>query len=63
MNMGDIDKICPICGKDNNCKHNKDCWCTKVTVPKGLIDLIPKEKRGTACVCKECIDKYNLNNK
>lgn len=49
---------CPICGNDNNCKHNKECWCHNVTIPNGLLDMIPEDKKGKACICKSCIDKY-----
>ena len=39
-------KTCPICGQDNNCQHGKsDCWCTKVKIPKGLLDLVPDDKK------------------
>ncbi len=51
-------KICPICGGDNGCMHNSDCWCFKVTIPEGLLESIPEEKRGKACVCKSCVEEY-----
>jgi hypothetical protein len=54
------DKICPLCGQPNYCKaHDGDCWCTKVKVPKELIEKVPEDKKGKACICKTCIDKYN----
>lgn len=55
-----IDKgICPICGKDNQCQNSVDCWCYNVTIPEGLLRLVPEEKRGQSCICKACIDRYN----
>ncbi len=27
-------------------------------IPKGLLDLVPEEKKGKACICKSCIEKY-----
>lgn len=54
-----LDKItCPICGKDNNCKHSKECWCHNVTIPKSLLDTIPEDKKGKACICKSCVEKH-----
>ncbi len=58
--MSITEKTCPICGQDNNCQHGKsDCWCTKVKIPKGLLDLVPDDKKGKACICKSCVEKYN----
>ena len=58
------DKICPLCGQDNNCQSgNKDCWCKTVEFPEGIFDLIPEEKRGKACICLSCVNKYNDNLK
>lgn len=63
MKTGMVERTCPVCGQDNNCQHgNKNCWCNLVKIPKGLIDLIPEEKRGKVCICKACIDKYNMEN-
>ena len=60
MNLSEVEKICPLCGKPNNCESgNEDCWCKHVTIPKELIDSIPEDKRGKACICKECVDNYN----
>jgi len=58
LSLKEIEKVCPLCGKDNNCQHNKDCWCHAVTVPDYIIEMIPEDKRGKACICKSCIDKY-----
>lgn len=49
---------CPICGKNNNCRHSKDCWCHSVRIPKDLLDLIPVDKKGKACICKSCVDNH-----
>lgn len=58
MTIKPEERICPLCGEDNNCKHNKDCWCVGVVVPKYIIEMIPEYKRGKACICKSCVDKY-----
>lgn len=51
-------RICPICGKDNKCIHNKDCWCMETKVPKELIEKIPSDRRGKACICEACVDEF-----
>lgn len=58
--MGNVEtRVCPICGGDNNCMHNKDCWCMEKKVPEELIEKIPLEKRGKSCICESCIDAFN----
>jgi hypothetical protein len=53
------EKICPLCGKDNNCQHGQgECWCNSVVIPKYIIDMIPEDKKGKACICKACLEKY-----
>jgi len=55
-------RICPICGEDNNCQHGKDgqerCWCMEVSFPKHILDMIPDDKKGKACICLSCLKKY-----
>ncbi|WP_319371330.1 cysteine-rich CWC family protein [uncultured Ilyobacter sp.] len=56
-------EICPLCGGENGCatatgSDPYSCWCMTVKVPQELLDRIPKEKRGEACVCKKCVEKY-----
>lgn len=52
-------RTCPLCGGDNGCRHNKECWCHSVTIPKELLDRVPDDKKGRTCVCKSCVDKFN----
>ncbi|MGE5627268.1 MAG: cysteine-rich CWC family protein [Solirubrobacterales bacterium] len=57
--MEEKQKKCPICGNNNNCQHGMGgCWCDKVVFPKKVLDMIPKEKIGKACVCRNCLEKY-----
>lgn len=59
MGIKDLERICPICGHDNDCKHGQGgCWCDEVKFPKHIIDMIPDDKRGKACVCKSCLEKF-----
>lgn len=54
-------RTCPICGEDNGCKNSKECWCHSVIIPKALIEMVPEEKKGKACICKSCVENYNIN--
>lgn len=59
MSLTEAERICPLCGQDNNCQHGKeDCWCNTVKVPKHVLDLVPEDKKGKACICKSCLEKY-----
>jgi hypothetical protein len=53
------EEICPLCGQNNNCQHGKECWCITIKVPKYVLDLVPEDKKGKACICKNCIEKYS----
>lgn len=59
MSLKESEKICPICGKNNNCKHGQgECWCGTVKFPKEIFDLIPEDKKGKACICKSCLEEF-----
>jgi hypothetical protein len=53
--------ICPLCGNPNNCMAHSEhpCWCLDVKVPKELIELLPVTHKGKACICLDCIQKFN----
>lgn len=54
------EKICPLCGEDNGCQNGEaSCWCYNVKIPAYLLDMVPQDKRGKACICKKCIEKYS----
>ncbi len=50
---------CPLCGQPNACAMAAgspgDCWCTQVRIGAELIDRIPADDRGRACVCANCV--------
>jgi hypothetical protein len=65
MSVAELEKVCPLCGKDNNCMHGEgECWCSKIIIPKHILEMVPDDKKGKVCVCKACIEKYqrSLNN-
>ncbi|HUL76591.1 MAG TPA: cysteine-rich CWC family protein [Vicinamibacteria bacterium] len=48
---------CPLCGEDNDCgmaKGKATCWCFFVTIPRDVLDRVPAEAKGIACVCRAC---------
>lgn len=51
MNLKKSERICPLCGQDNNCQHGQGgCWCDTVKFPKHVLDLVPDDKKGKACI-------------
>ena len=58
--MENIDeRVCPICGRDNKCTKDKDCWCMEKEIPAELIERVPLEKRDKACICETCVDAFH----
>ncbi|MBE7523234.1 MAG: cysteine-rich CWC family protein [Burkholderiales bacterium] len=50
---------CPRCGAVNACAmaagDPRPCWCTRVVVPAALLDALPDDAKGVACLCAACI--------
>lgn len=65
------EKICPLCGKPNRCgekpvinnEEMKYCWCAYETFPRELLDRVPAENKGKACICINCINKFKEQKK
>lgn len=54
--------VCPLCGKSNNCAKQTDpgaleCWCGDFVFPNELLEQVPEEAVGKACICFECYQK------
>ena len=51
---------CPLCAQSNRCDLTADagCWCMRETFPQAIFELVEDGKRGKACICKECLDKF-----
>ena len=54
---------CPLCGRTNQCAMEVEratgvkqppCWCTQVDFSAGVLDRLPAEARGKACICEAC---------
>jgi hypothetical protein len=55
---------CPLCGGSNDCRvcgvtdSEGPCWCAEVKIPDGLAAQVPPELRNKACICRNCVTKY-----
>jgi len=56
---------CPLCGQANLCAMEAEratgvrqppCWCTQAHFSAALLERLPPEARGRACVCRACVD-------
>ena len=37
----------------------KSCWCFSQPMPQGVLEMLPAEARGIACVCRTCAMSHN----
>jgi hypothetical protein len=57
---------CPLCGQPNECQlctaaaWKGPCWCAKLEIPDTLLAQVPVELRNRACICRECIESFRL---
>ncbi|MFY0640018.1 MAG: cysteine-rich CWC family protein [Bermanella sp.] len=68
MNSLIIDPLlCPLCQQQNRCVNlgdkdtNKICWCNnpEIQFPKELLDQVPEDKKGKACICQQCARSFS----
>ena len=54
---------CPLCGQANRCaleieretgRKQASCWCMQADFSAELLDNVPLERRGLACICASC---------
>ncbi len=54
---------CPLCGQPNRCAMELEketgqaqppCWCTTMAFDNAVLDKIPADSRGVACICAAC---------
>ncbi|WP_320818961.1 cysteine-rich CWC family protein [Thalassolituus sp.] len=55
--------LCPLCKTSNACAveaGKSQCWCMAedLSVPRALIDLLPDELQGKACICETCVRQF-----
>jgi prepilin-type N-terminal cleavage/methylation domain-containing protein/prepilin-type processing-associated H-X9-DG protein len=55
---------CPLCGGANECQlcspaaHKGSCWCARVEMPEALLARVPENFRNRACICHNCVEKF-----
>jgi prepilin-type N-terminal cleavage/methylation domain-containing protein/prepilin-type processing-associated H-X9-DG protein len=55
---------CPLCGAANGCQlcspaaYKGSCWCARVEIPGELLARVPENFRNRACICRECVEKF-----
>jgi hypothetical protein len=32
----------------------RECWCYSAEIPAEVMDRVPEDKRGIACICARC---------
>lgn len=60
--------ICPLCQKSNACVNvssegnAETCWCNdpEIKFPQKLLEQVPTDAKGLACICRACAMKYNV---
>ncbi len=54
---------CPLCGNANACAMETEratgvaqppCWCTRIDFDRQVLERLPSEARGVACICNAC---------
>lgn len=57
--MSDVDPaMCPLCQRGNRCgsvEGEARCWCFDATIPAEVLDDVPAEAKGLACICPDCV--------
>ncbi|HXD43020.1 MAG TPA: cysteine-rich CWC family protein [Ramlibacter sp.] len=60
---------CPLCGQPNQCAMEVEratgarqppCWCTRATFTEELLQQVPADARGHACICAACAQSLSL---
>ncbi|MCA8978341.1 MAG: cysteine-rich CWC family protein [Planctomycetes bacterium] len=61
--MSDVDPArCPLCGQPNQCvmatadDAGRECWCAAARIAATVLDSIPADALGQACLCARCAD-------
>ena len=60
---------CPLCGAANECQlcspaaYKGQCWCARIEIPGKLLARVPENFRNRACICKNCVEKFQREPK
>ncbi|HSV48659.1 MAG TPA: cysteine-rich CWC family protein [Ramlibacter sp.] len=54
---------CPLCGQANRCamelaketgQPQPPCWCMQADFSRSLLESVPADAQGKACICAAC---------
>ncbi|MEK5255621.1 MULTISPECIES: cysteine-rich CWC family protein [unclassified Paenibacillus] len=52
-------RYCPLCKELNYCGADSGgCWCFHTEIPAELLERVPLELRGKACICQRCVEAF-----
>ena len=57
---------CPLCGETNACQlcspatYKGQCWCAREEISTELLARVPEKFRNRACICRTCMEKFQL---
>ena len=51
----DDEEVCPVCGLDNKCTKDEDCWCVKH-------DIKEIQHSFGKCLCEDCFTAEDESN-
>ena len=59
MDTESDEKICPLCGADNQCAMTaghpvERCWCANMAISAATLAAIPAGDVGRRCICPAC---------
>jgi hypothetical protein len=70
--MNAIDpSICPLCGSTNMCAMEvakatgrplERCWCVDAVFTPEVLESLPEEAKGMACICAKCASLTGVTN-
>jgi prepilin-type processing-associated H-X9-DG protein/prepilin-type N-terminal cleavage/methylation domain-containing protein len=55
---------CPLCRAANECQlcspaaYKGSCWCARVEMPESLLARVPENFKNRACICRDCVEKF-----
>jgi hypothetical protein len=64
--------ICPLCGSANMCameiakatgKPLERCWCVDAVFDPQLLESLPEDTKGKACICSACSNQFQTLSK
>ena len=64
--------ICPLCGSTHMCAMEvakaagrplERCWCVDAVFTSEVLQALPEDAKGKACICADCSSKFKTLEK